>query len=137
MLNTATYPTHQDVLVEWRQCVSHGSLYGLNIDYGQMVAESKFLWYLPCSPTISHEPNSLCLVSMVADFMEDELVVKAVCGRARCNCERGLCMENVGKRASDDIEDDDGSSVGELSSILQVLVLFRVRMQQGSMLRMR
>ena len=65
---------------------------------------------------------------MVADFMEDELVVKAVCGRTRCNCESGP-QGNVGKRASDDNEDDDGSSVGELSSILQVLVLFRARMQ--------
>ena len=86
-------------------------------------AEFNLLWYASCSPSIGHDTSSICLVSMVTDFMEDELVLKADCGRARCNCVGGSCVGNAGKGATDDDEDDDGSSVVELSSILQVHIV--------------
>ena len=127
MLIFDVYLWHEDVHhVHDHAYVIHRWLYGCLISVLLRNADFYHLFHVCCRPSIGHDTSSICLVSMVTDFMEDELVLKADCGRARCNCVSGPCVGNAGKGAADDDEDDDGSSVVELSSILQVLIVQRV-----------
>eukprot|EP00271_Cylindrocystis_brebissonii_P008941 TRINITY_DN2348_c0_g2_i1.p1 TRINITY_DN2348_c0_g2~~TRINITY_DN2348_c0_g2_i1.p1 ORF type:complete len:588 (-),score=104.45 TRINITY_DN2348_c0_g2_i1:551-2314(-) len=66
-----------------------------------------------------HEPDSVCLVAMVNEFLEDVAEVKS-CGRVRCNCSTGTCSGMACFGAQDDDSDDD-IMMGEVSRVLQTL----------------